>query len=251
MKQYTFKDTNTIGHLIENNELYEQYHYPEMPVRYDSSFIEFKRMPTIDEFKESEKYLTGFHQQHNQNHLRFYFPDNQKPVGELLEYMRENNYDIGFMELYSILPEQFPEVSEKPEIQIAEVTDETLEDYLKLQYETDMQFGETFAEQKVELNKRQFEDERWVQVMAYYKDKPAGTMDVFVGDTAVEIENLDIRENLQRKGIGSRLQRFAMDRYKESAILLIADGEDTPREMYQKQNYRYLIYKYELLKILK
>lgn len=251
VEQFTFKDTNTIGHLIEENELYDQYHYPEMPIRYDSSFIEFKRIPTLEEFKLAEKQLKTFHQQHNQHHLRFYFADNQQPVGELMDYIRKNTYDIGFMELYSINPGHFPEVPRNPDIHVEEVTDITLDDYLKLQYETDMEFGETFAKQKVDLNKRQFADKQYVQVIAYYHDDPAGTMDIYIDGKAVEIENLEVRDNFQRKGIGSQLQRYAMDCYKNSTILLIADGEDTPREMYQKQNYRYLSYKYELLKLLK
>lgn len=251
MKQFTFNDSNTIGHLIEANKLYQQYHYPEMPVRYDSSFIEFKRMPTLEEFKETEQYLTAFHQQHNQHHLRFYFADSQRPVGDLLTYIRKKNYDIGFMELYSIMPEQFPDVPYNLDVQVEEVTDIKLDDYLKLQFETDMEFGEEFAREKAGLNKSQFEEEKWVQVIAYYHDKPAGTMDIFVGDQAVEIDNLEVREDFQRKGIGSQLQRFAMDCYKKSPVILIADGEDTPREMYQKQNYHYLSYKYELLKMLK
>ncbi|WP_174612825.1 GNAT family N-acetyltransferase [Virgibacillus ihumii] len=251
MKQFTFKDTNTIGHLVNENKLYEQFHYPEMPIRYDSSFIEFKRMPMLDQFKEAEKYLINFHKQHNQNHLRFYFADNTKPVGELLEYISNQNYDVGFMELYLINPKDFPQAAENPDIKIEQVTHITLDDYLKLQYETDMQFGEVFAKQKVGLNNRQFEAGQYVQVIAYYHGTPAGTMDIFVGDEAVEIENLEVRGEFQRQGIGSQLQRYAMENYSNSEIILIADGEDTPREMYQKQNYRYQGYKYELLKILK
>ncbi|GAA0593407.1 hypothetical protein GCM10009001_06970 [Virgibacillus siamensis] len=250
MEQFTFKHTNTIGHLIEGNELYDQYHYPEMPIRYDSSFIEFRRMPTLADFQQAEQYLTAFHQQHDQHHLRFYFADNQKPAGDLLEYISHQNYDIGFMELYVINPLDFPHII-NTDITIEEVTDITLDDYLKLQYEADMEFGETFAKQKVGLNKHQFEANQYVQVIAYYHGDPAGTMDIYVGEKAVEIENLEVRSEFQRKGIGSQLQRYAMDRYHDSAILLIADGEDTPREMYQKQNYRYLSYKYELLKIVK
>ncbi|WP_077325167.1 GNAT family N-acetyltransferase [Virgibacillus siamensis] len=251
MGKFTFKDTDTIGHLITENELYEQYHYPEMPIRFDSNFIEFRRMPTLNEFKQTESFLRNFHSDHNQYHLRFYFADNAKPAGELLEYIINNNYDIGYMELYGIDPKQFPEVPENHDIQVEEVTDITLDDYLKLQYETDMEFGESFAKQKVDMNKRQFADKQYVQIIAYYHDAPAGTMNIYAGDKAVEIENLDVRDEFQRKGIGSQLQWFAMDRYQDSSIILIADGEDTPREMYQKQNYRYLSYKYELLKILK
>jgi hypothetical protein len=41
-----------------------------------------------------------------------------------------------------------------------------------------------------------------------------------------------------------------MDRFANNTIILVADGEDTPREMYQKQNYRYLGFRYEAQKVL-
>ena len=64
----------------------------------------------------------------------------------------------------------------------------------------------------------------------------------------VEIDELSISESYQKKGVGSHLQRFAMDQYPHKMIILVADGEDTPREMYQKQQYHYFGFQYEVLK---
>ena len=61
MKKITFTDIHTIGHVIAENELYKQVHYPEMLNRYDSNFIEFKKMPSLDEFIDTADYLRAFH----------------------------------------------------------------------------------------------------------------------------------------------------------------------------------------------
>ncbi|WP_040373640.1 GNAT family N-acetyltransferase, partial [Peribacillus psychrosaccharolyticus] len=64
-----------------------------------------------------------------------------------------------------------------------------------------------------------------------------------------EIDGLTVDENFRNKGIGSKLQEFVMETFPEKLVILIADGEDTAREMYKKQNYQYHGFKYEAQKI--
>ena len=44
------------------------------------------------------------------------------------------------------------------------------------------------------------------------------------------------------------MQRKIMDLFPNKTIILLADGEDTPREMYQRQNYQQQGFQYEALK---
>ncbi len=129
------------------------------------------------------------------------------------------------------------------------MTERNLNDFIDLQYETDKQNGETFAEGKVDLNRQQFEDEKFIKVLAYYGGAPAGTMNVIVSDKFVEIDDLAVQEVFRRKGIGSQLQQFVMDRFPDHTVILVADGEDTPKEMYQRQRYKCAGFKYEVQRI--
>ena len=249
MRNPTFHDIETIGHVIDENVQYIHYHYPEMLIRYDSNFIDFKQMPSLEEFKQTETFLKDFHQKHNQTHLKFEFPENEKPGPRLQKYFEDNGYDIGFMELYAIQPNDFPAQQENPDIRVEEVTEGNLNDFISLQYETDKQNGETFANEKMKLNQKQFADENYMKVLAYYKGETAGTMNVILSDDFVEIDDLSVREARRRKGIGGQLQQFIMDGFQGRTIILVADGEDTAREMYQRQNYQYLGFKYEAQRI--
>ncbi|TCP29024.1 acetyltransferase (GNAT) family protein [Scopulibacillus darangshiensis] len=249
MSVFTFKDIQTVGQVIAENELYRHYHFPEMLSMYDSNFIEFKRIPSLDEFKQSAEYLRKFHKSRGQNHVKFYFPENQKPIKELMAYFREFCYDSGYLELYSIQPDHFPVVRKNSNLEVLQVTEENFEAYLKLQYEEDLQFGEAFAKQKVGLHKWNFTDKNVMQVIAFYEGIPAGSVDVIISDKSVEIDNLSVLEACQRKGIGSALQRFVMDSFPDKPVILVADGEDTAREMYRKQNYQYHGFQYEVQKV--
>ena len=249
MKQITFEDIYTLGKIVAENAQYRHYHYPEMLTRYDSNFIEFKTLPSLTEFKKAENYLRDYHLKKGQKHVKFYFPANIKPVGELIDYLTDIGYEIGFLELYAIQPKHFPSVRNNPDIDIQVVTDKNLEVFLNLQYQYDLNYGSEFAKQKADLIKRQFEDQNIQQVLAFYKGSSAGYVDVIISSETAEIDNLTVDELFRNKGIGSRLQKFVMESFPEKMVILVADGEDTPREMYQKQNYQYYGFKYEAQKI--
>ncbi|MGB3160556.1 MAG: GNAT family N-acetyltransferase [Carnobacterium sp.] len=249
MKKISFKDTYTLGNIVNENTHFKHIFYPEMLIRYDSNFIEFKILPSLDEFKETERYLKEFHLRKGQKHVKFYFPENIKPTSDLLTYLTDMSYEIGFLELYAIEPKQFPPIGKNSDIEIKVVTGKTLDFLLNLHYKNSLLFGIEFAKQKNELIKRQFIDSSVQQVLAFYKGQPVGHMDIIISDKIVEIDDLSVNELVQKKGIGSQLQKFVMDSFPDKTVLLIADGEDTPREMYQKQHYINSGFKYEIQKV--
>ncbi|HWK22387.1 MAG TPA: DUF5613 domain-containing protein, partial [Ureibacillus sp.] len=108
MKQITFEHINKLGIIVAENDRYRHYHYPKMLTRYDSNFIEFKSLPSLTEFKDAEAYLREYHLKNGQKHVKFYFPANIKPAGELVGYLTDMGYEVGFLELYAIQPKHFP-----------------------------------------------------------------------------------------------------------------------------------------------
>jgi GNAT superfamily N-acetyltransferase len=249
MEQITFKEIYVFGQVVLEENLYKHIHYPEMLLRYDSNFVEFKRMPSLEEFKTVEAYLRQFHLNHGQKHVKFYFPDNEKPTGEIVDYMNDAGYYIGFLELYAIQPNEFPTVSPNPDIAIQKVLDRNFDVYLTLQFRQDLVYGSQFASQKQDLHKRNFLNPNLQQLLAFYKGIPAGSVDIIISGETVEIDNLVVDEIYQKKGIGSRLQKFVMENFQNKTVILVADGEDTPKEMYKKQSYQFQGFKYYSQKV--
>lgn len=248
MKQINFDNTYTLGDVVLETAFYRHIHYPEMLVRYDSNFVEFLSVPSLDEFKEVEKYLLDFHQKRGQNHLKFYFPENMTLEGELNDYLTRAGYGRELLELYAIQPHEFPEISPNSDIQVDKVTTETIETLVELKYIQDLEFGEAFAEQKRALTRRKFAAPQLIQVLAVYQGVAVGYVDLILSKDTVEIDELSVEEAYQKKGIGSHLQQFAMKLYPDKTIILLADGEDTPREMYRKKNYQYLGFRQGILR---
>lgn len=249
MKSFTFRNIHKQGQIVFENHLYKHNHFPEMLLMYDDNFIQFKKMPLVDEFKEAARYLREYHVRYSQKHLKFYFPQDKKLPEDLTGYLVETGYEMGLMELYAIGPQQFPAVEHKPMIEVQRVSNENFESFICLKYEIDSEFGENFAKQKGNIHKRNYESKNFAQFIAFYDGTPAGAVDVIISKETAEIDGLVILDHYQRKGIGSQLQKAIMEEFHDKTVILVAEGEDTPREMYKRQNYQYLGFKYEVLKV--
>lgn len=248
MNSITFKNIYNAGEIYSETEMYTQYHLPEMPLYYDSNFMAFTKMPTVSEFQKAEQAQLLVHKKHNQHHLKFTFPENEQLSKELTSYLERTGYDIGFLELYAIQPNDFPEIHPSPYIQMLPVDEENLEAFLHMQQTVDGQSGELFAEQKANQHRANFTNPNWLQLIAIVNGDIVGSVDCIIERDTVEIDGLHVVENMRHQGIGGQLQCYIMEHFSDKWVILVADGEDTARDMYQHQNYQLLGYQYEVIK---
>ncbi|REB08086.1 N-acetyltransferase [Sporosarcina sp. BI001-red] len=248
MNPITFKDIYNAGVVASSSDTYTHFHLPDMPLYYDSNYIAFLKMPTVSEFQKAEHALKIYHTARGQHHLKFTFPQDEPIPKELNAYLNRHDYDTGFLELYILDPKDFPDVPPSSAIQVTPVTMSNLEDFLYLQRTIDEQFGKEFAAQKQLQHKKNFSDPNVVQLVANFDDELAGSVDLMVNEHTVEIDGLHVLEKMRHKGIGSQLQRWLMEQYPDKLVILVADGEDTPKDMYLRQNYKFAGYQYETVK---
>ncbi len=251
MRSITFKDIHKVGHNIHETETFTHIHYPEMLSRYNSNFIEYKTWVSKEEFLSDINYLRKFHEKKGQKHVKFYFPAGGEIPDDIMNVLTENEFDVEKMELYSLQPSLFPRVENHPDISIQPVSNSNVEDFLSLQYQQDIQFGTNFAGEKIALYKRFFEDPKIVQLLAYYKGILVGSVHLILSEGTVEIDDFSVKLDYQRKGIGSRLQKYVMEHYSDKTVILVAEGSDTPRDMYQRQNYQLIDFQFEATKVYK
>ncbi len=247
--EVTYRDIYKEGLIVLDTDMFRHYHDARMLIRYDSNLIAFKRMPNLKEFSNTEKYLQEYHFARGQKHLKFVFPPNEKIDEELWANLSDEKYDIGFMELYKINPWKFPKEEKRKEIEIVHIGEAQLDDFLTVSYQQDLFFGAEFAAIKRDNNRRHFHDPTIWQVLAYYNGAPAGGLEAIIKEQTVEIDGLFVLPEFQRKRIAAHLQQFVMVSFPEKTVILLADGEDTPREMYKKQNYEYVGFQYEAVKV--
>lgn len=243
----SFKDIETDGNILVETNRYIHYQTLNKKIQYDSNKIVYKIMPELHTFQEDEAYLKAMHEKHGQQFLKFVFPDNINLKQDLKDYLVKQGYKIGWLELYSNKEKKFKDTNTE-DIRVEVTNEENFVDFLNLSYEFDQEYGEEYATLKIESNKQQFHSDNPIQVISYYRDKPSGILLIWNQEKYVELDSFAVIESYRNKGIGSKMQAFVAKIAEQRSIILVADGEDTAKDMYKKQGYQYTGFQYEILK---
>ncbi|WP_281512207.1 GNAT family N-acetyltransferase [Mammaliicoccus vitulinus] len=243
----SFIDIVTDGDILNETDRYIQYHTLNKRIQYDSNKIVYKVMPDLNTFKKDEQMLKTLHEQHKQPFLKFVFPENHSIDSELERYLKENGYEYSWIELYINVDKDFVS-KDNDNIDVVTTNEDNLVDFLNVSYEYDKKYGTDYAELKIEVSKNQLYEDNPVQVLSYYQGKPVGTLLIWNHEKYVELDSFAVREPYRKLGIGSKMQAFVADFAQDKLIILVADGEDTAKDMYKKQGYVYSGYQYEALK---
>ncbi|MGN7476230.1 GNAT family N-acetyltransferase [Solibacillus silvestris] len=246
---FSFQDIHIFAEIEKETELFKHYKLDEIKDRYDSNFVYFRRLPTLQELKETQFYLTKFQRSRRQKFLKFVFPQDVELPFYIRQYFSSQQFNIGILEMYAIQPNVFTKERIHPSVKIEPVTARTIDSYLALQYEEDLQWGESYANGKRAMLKRDFEQHRKQQFIALIDERVVGIVDVIESQKTAEIDNFFVSPQFQRQGIGTTMQQYIMENYERKVIILVADGKDTPREMYTKQGYTYIGKQYNALKM--
>lgn len=243
----TFDQIKKLGKLIAEDQHSKQYHDEVMLTRYDSNYLEFKQMPTVSEFQEGEHKLRTFHELYDQTHVKFKFPPNEVIPAQLLSYFEQEKYAVSFLELYFIEASKFKS-DEHHSVQIEQVTTDNIEVFLKLNYDEDIHYGQQFAQSKQHYLRNSLHRRNEKLLIAFFEGVPAGSVVLYENEESIEIDNIFVTLAMQRKGVGTQIQREIMQMNPTKTIILVADGEDTARLMYQKQGYTFAGFQFEALK---
>ncbi|MCM2138364.1 GNAT family N-acetyltransferase [Vagococcus fluvialis] len=244
-----FDDSFTLGKTIYSTDTFEHQHYSEFLDMYDANYIKFKQPISLKEFKKTEKYLKDFHQKNGQTHLKFKFPKNITFSDELNTYLQQEKYDIDSLELFKLKKTNFPSLSQSTDIDIDLVTLNHLDDLLILRFNLNKEYGKDYAHRKNDLIKEHLQPSNIQFLIAYYKKIPAGCVNVISTDSTLEIDDLYVHEDFRNKQIASFLQGKVIEMAQDKEVILQADGNDTPREMYLKQGYELQSNRFEIFKL--
>ncbi|TDM02306.1 GNAT family N-acetyltransferase [Macrococcus carouselicus] len=241
----SFKDTKQEGEFYQDYGRFVHYHTPSQLIRYYSNFFLYDEVPDLATFKADEKLQSDFHEARGQHHLLFIFPDNVELPHDLMLYAESASYKLEKMELYRT--DNLTLKKRSGDVKVVSENDEIFADFLKVCRAGELEYGEEFADLKEEMHTRDLEDDSIIQLVAYHEDQPVGKLEAIINESIIELDDFYVLEGFRGLGIGSALQQQVLTFGK--SLLLIADGNDTPREMYERQGYRKISERYELLKV--
>lgn len=243
----TFQAIHQFGTPIEQTPNYTYYHLQQVLDRYDSNFLALHQMPSINELKQHIEYVKNKAIYYDQNHAKLVFPANEQLPEEVRDYLLAQQYELSFLELYAINPQQFARKTPPEHVDICFLTERYNEEFLQFLYNDLSHWGKRYAASMLHLYATLIEQGEIQIVIALLEDEIVGATTVFTSEHFVEIDNFFVYEPYQKRGIGRAIQQFVMDYAKEKTVILVAEGEDTPKEMYRRQGYQYYGFQYAAL----
>lgn len=251
MEQVSLSDIANTGRMVEETEAYTIYLTPQSPLSYYKNGWFYHQLPSYAQWCEDIDKQWRAHKSINANHLMFRFPENESLSPEWFEAFRQKGFRLGQLELYAITSKEFIQnYSERSleNVKLLDVQDEHLADYLKIFETFAMPFGKAFAREAVEEVKSCHHRDEVRRVIAYDHTTPVGILDLIEADTTVEIDGFGVLPESQGLGIGTAMQLHIAQCYDDKTIILVADAEDTAKDMYLKQGYRFVSDCYHVVK---
>lgn len=249
---YTFSNIEHHSTIVDDNEFFTQYLSEENNWRYDSNFFKLKFQPYLQEFKLIEEMQLVSHRQHNMKHLKFYWPMDTPLTSEITKYFDREGYLLEFLEIYTINPTDFKASSTNSEVTVKVVTEETLGSFKSFNYPNDKETGSDFAHYKLKFYERLLDDDQFKLYIATIENQVVGSLITIESEELIEIDDVYTHEDWRNKHVATGLQMAVMEDAidKDKTVILVADGEDTVRSMYERQGYQREGYTIGALKII-
>ncbi|WP_281185763.1 GNAT family N-acetyltransferase [Staphylococcus schleiferi] len=249
MMEIQMNSIYTEGEIVESNERYTIYAKPSRPLAYDANKWIYHQMPDPLTLKADMLQQQVMHQNIGAAHLQFEFPENVKPKPSMMQFLRAQGFQLGCLELYVIEANMLRQLKGKP-IRMTRVTTNHVEDFLQVASPLNLPYGEDYdAEFRDAVRKHIELGERPLNYyVAYLDDQPVGILNLIEKEGTVEIDGFAVAEQYRGQGIGSSMQAKVGEIAGKRSVILVADAEDTAKEMYIKQGYTYVSFQYSALK---
>lgn len=247
MVNITLSDIFQPGNVYVEDAYKTIYLTPQMPLIFDANKWVYKQMPSIQQWKADIATQTDFHKQQNSNHLTFTFPENVALDQQWLGLISQEQFELGLMELYAIEPQKFKKYIDS-EVEVKVVDAHTIDDYISVHSQFAAPYGEGYVKESTNMIKNQYINDAKTRLIAYRQGVPAGILDLIIDETTVEIDGFGVLTCYQRQGVGSVMQNFAAELAMPKPLILIADGEDSAKDMYVKQGYVFISFCYHIVK---
>ncbi|HDH6668114.1 TPA: GNAT family N-acetyltransferase [Staphylococcus aureus] len=251
MASISMSDIYCNGTIFENDDEQLIYLTPSFPQRYTSNTWIYKKTPTQERWLKDLERQHRLHTNQGSNHYAFSFPENEQLDNHWMAMFKDMNFELGIMELYAIESDALANLPRNSDVEIAIVDESHIDAYLKVAYQFSLPFGKDYADAHEEMVREHYQKDVIKRLVAYLNNEPIGVVDVIESENYIELDGFGVLEQFRHQGIGSTIQsligEYAISK-NHKPIILVADGEDTAKDMYAKQGYVYQSFCYQILK---
>lgn len=237
----TFDNIFHLATHYDETELFHFYGNCHLPNSYSLNVMNLDFSANAEALTILEDYFLDYAYELNLHYYSFQLPLNQTLDSELLSFIDEKGYGLEVNRLMHINPQFFKNTKSAPADVVVEfIGTQSLAQYKSFNHQEDLAYGQNFADEKQLYYELCFCEPNIYQIGALKNGKIIGAMTAIETKDYIEIDNFSVSADLQCLGIGSSMQQFIMNFavQKNKSVILVADADDTPLEMYLKQGYQ-------------
>src|SRR5699024_10149460 len=174
-------------------------------------------------------------------HVIFDWHDNIVLNSELLNYFDKENYKIGMQYLYWITSDLFKIKRLNKNLSIQKVTDQNFADFLRVNLEEDFLHGRKDFEHKKRMYTDEYPLKEVTFLLAYLNDQAVGSLILIHSKDYLEVDNVLTKAEFRKNKVATSMFSYVVNELlmPEQLVILVADAEDTPKEMYEKMGFQY------------
>lgn len=247
MQAFTFDNMFTLADTYDETELYYFIGNRKVPSMYSNNKIVLDFVPTAEELDILEDNFLDYAYDLNLAYYSFVLPMNQPLAPDLFASIGEVGYEISLTKLMVLDPADFKATTKAKDtygdrLVLKEVDSSIEQDYFNFNQVFDKAIDDSdqFAEQKLNYYPWFLAENNTTALAVYIDEKLVAITDIIRLAHAYEIDNFQVLDDFQRQGIGSLIQQWVCDKAlaEGKMVILSADADDTPYDMYVKQGYQ-------------
>ena len=247
MQAFTFDNMFTLADTYDETELYYFIGNRKVPSMYSNNKIVLDFVPTAEELDILEDNFLDYAYDLNLAYYSFVLPMNQPLAPDVFTSIGEVGYEISLTKLMVLDPADFKATTKAKDtygdrLVLKEVDPSIEQDYIDFNQVFDKAIDDSgqFAAQKLNYYPWFLAENNTTALAVYIDDKLVAITDIIRLAHAYEIDNFQVLDNYQRQGIGSMIQQWVCDKAlaEGKMVVLEADADDTPYDMYVKQGYQ-------------
>lgn len=247
MQAFTFDNMFTLADTYDETELYYFIGNHKVPSMYSNNKIVLDFVPTAEELDILEDNFLDYAYDLNLAYYSFVLPMNQPLAPDLFASIGEVGYEISLTKLMVLDPADFKATTKAKDTYgdrlVLKEVDSSIElDYFNFNQVFDKAIDDSgqFAAQKLNYYPWFLAENNTTALAVYIDDKLVAITDIIRLAHAYEIDNFQVLDDYQRQGIGSMIQQWVCDKAlaEGKMVVLEADADDTPYDMYVKQGYQ-------------
>lgn len=247
MQAFTFDNMFTLADTYDETELYYFIGNRKVPSMYSNNKIVLDFVPTAEELDILEDNFLDYAYDLNLAYYSFVLPMNQPLAPDLFASIGEVGYEISLTKLMVLDPADFKATTKAKDtygdrLVLKEVDSSIEQDYFNFNQVFDKAIDDSgqFAAQKLNYYPWFLAENNTTALAVYIDDKLVAITDIIRLAHAYEIDNFQVLDDYQRQGIGSLIQQWVCDKAlaEGKMVILSADADDTPYDMYVKQGYQ-------------